>query len=218
MAVGVEGAAPTVTGEGFAEVWAWAATPRPPRRARACRWPSPSTPPATRASARSAPGVVSFTGVGNCLIDANQAGNGIYNPASQVQQNFSVAAAALLGDVLGVVGVAGDLTPVTMTSAIAPGMNRGTSGFRTTSVVVPRHGYITLFAQTNRNLAGSLVQIWAESKTSGWHVLTERRVASDGTVHYYARVSGWTAYSIRFTDMATYVPAGSHGRIATNPA
>ncbi|HXO25813.1 MAG TPA: Ig-like domain-containing protein [Thermoanaerobaculia bacterium] len=34
---------------------------------------------------------VSFTGVGTCVIDANQAGNANYNPAPQVQQSFAVA-------------------------------------------------------------------------------------------------------------------------------
>ncbi|HEY7872619.1 MAG TPA: hypothetical protein VIC31_07865 [Rudaea sp.] len=37
---------------------------------------------------------VSFTGVGNCVIDANQAGNGTYNAAPQVQQTFAVAPGA----------------------------------------------------------------------------------------------------------------------------
>ena len=34
---------------------------------------------------------VSFTGVGTCVIDANQAGDANYNPAPQVQQSFAVA-------------------------------------------------------------------------------------------------------------------------------
>jgi hypothetical protein len=34
---------------------------------------------------------VSFTGAGTCVINANQAGNGTYNPAPQVQQSFAVA-------------------------------------------------------------------------------------------------------------------------------
>ena len=34
---------------------------------------------------------VSFTGVGNCVINANQAGNASYNAAMQVQQTFAVA-------------------------------------------------------------------------------------------------------------------------------
>jgi hypothetical protein len=33
---------------------------------------------------------VSFTAVGTCVIDANQAGNANYNPAPQVQQSFAV--------------------------------------------------------------------------------------------------------------------------------
>jgi hypothetical protein len=35
-------------------------------------------------------GAVSFTGSGNCTLDANQAGAGVYLPAAQVQQSFSV--------------------------------------------------------------------------------------------------------------------------------
>jgi hypothetical protein len=37
-------------------------------------------------------GLVSFTAVGTCTIDANQAGNATYNPAPQVQQSFAVGA------------------------------------------------------------------------------------------------------------------------------
>ena len=37
---------------------------------------------------------VSFVGAGTCTINANQAGNGSYNPAPQVQQSFAVAKVA----------------------------------------------------------------------------------------------------------------------------
>src|SRR5581483_4111516 len=37
---------------------------------------------------------VSFTAVGTCTIDANQAGNANYNAAAQAQQSFSVAKGA----------------------------------------------------------------------------------------------------------------------------
>jgi hypothetical protein len=40
---------------------------------------------------------VSFTAAGTCTIDANQAGNGTYNPAAQVQQSLAVAAGSHLG-------------------------------------------------------------------------------------------------------------------------
>lgn len=36
-------------------------------------------------------GIVSFQGAGTCTIDANQVGNADYNPATQVQQSFTVA-------------------------------------------------------------------------------------------------------------------------------
>ena len=39
--------------------------------------------------------MVSFTGTGKCIIDANQAGNADYSAAAQVQQSFSVAKAPL---------------------------------------------------------------------------------------------------------------------------
>ena len=35
-------------------------------------------------------GVISFTGVGTCVVDANQAGNGTWNAAPQVQQSITV--------------------------------------------------------------------------------------------------------------------------------
>jgi hypothetical protein len=42
-------------------------------------------------------GVVSFIAVGTCVVDANQPGNGTYAAAPQVQQSFTVAAAAVPG-------------------------------------------------------------------------------------------------------------------------
>ncbi len=110
------------------------------------------------------------------------------------------------------------LAPVSLTDAIVPGVNRGTSGFGIRSLVVARDSYVTVLVQTDPSLAGSLVQIWVESKTSGWHSLTLRRVAADGTVHYFARVNGWTAYWVKFPGNSTYAAAASHGRIATNPS
>ncbi len=41
----------------------------------------------------SSTGVVSFTGVGNCVIDANQAGNATYLQATQVQQSVTISQA-----------------------------------------------------------------------------------------------------------------------------
>jgi hypothetical protein len=105
--------------------------------------------------------------------------------------------------------------PEVLTDGIATGANRGTTGFRTASVVVPRGGSITLLGRTSPSLAGSVVQIWTRTKTGAWHVLTARVAATDGTIHYFAHVSGWTAYQLRFAGDSTHSPAMSHGRIAT---
>ena len=106
--------------------------------------------------------------------------------------------------------------PVVLTDRIAAGVNRGTTGFVTTSVVVPRGGSITVLGRTNPSLVGSVVQIWTRTKTGAWHVLTSRVAAPDGTIHYVARVTGWTAYQLRFPGDSTHSPAASHGRIATS--
>ncbi len=109
-------------------------------------------------------------------------------------------------------------TPVALTDAIAAGVNKGTSGFGTRSVVVPRGAYVTVLGRTSPNLSGSIVEVWTRAKTGAWTRLTSRLVASDGTVHYYARVYGWTGYWLKFSGDATHAPAASHGRVATNPA
>ena len=43
-------------------------------------------------------GVVSFTAVGTCVVDANQAGNATYNAAAQLQQSFNVAGLTITSD------------------------------------------------------------------------------------------------------------------------
>ncbi len=109
---------------------------------------------------------------------------------------------------------------MTLTDAIAPGVVKvGTSGFGTKSLVVAANSYVTILVGTTPQLAaGTTVTIWVKSKTVGWHQVTSRLVASDGTIRYYARVNGWTGYQVRFAGNATYAPAASHGRIATNPS
>ena len=108
------------------------------------------------------------------------------------------------------------ILPVVITDGIAAGVNRGTRGFGTASVVVTRGSSITVLGRTSPNLAGSVVQIWTRTKTGAWHVLTSRVAATDGTIHYFAHVSGWTAYQLRFAGDSSHSPAASHGRIATS--
>ena len=66
----------------------------PPPPPPGWRSPSPSTPPPRREPARSPPGWSRFTGVGSCIVDANQAGNATYNAAPQVQQTVTVGKGA----------------------------------------------------------------------------------------------------------------------------
>jgi hypothetical protein len=113
--------------------------------------------------------------------------------------------------------ISATLVPVTLTDAIARGVNRGTTGFGTASLVVPPNSYVTVLGTTNPALAGASIQIWTRTKTGPWVLRTSRVVAADGRVHYFARVNGWTAYQFKFAGNATYAPAASHGRIATNP-
>jgi hypothetical protein len=82
---------------------------------------------------------------------------------------------------------------------------------------VAKHGYVTLLVVTSPYLAGAHLQIWGKSKTGAWHLLTTRIVAANGTVHYYARVTSWTAYRARFLGDASHAAAWGPGRIATNP-
>jgi 5'-nucleotidase / UDP-sugar diphosphatase len=104
----------------------------------------------------------------------------------------------------------GTTTPPTLTSSIAPGVNRGTTGFGTSSVVLSKPGYVTVLVKTDKALAGQVVTILTKTKTSDWTAVTQRQIAADGTVHYYAKVSGWTGFVVR------YAGETSHGRIATS--
>ena len=59
-----------------------------------------SLDPSSSGCALSSTGVVSFPAAGTCLIDANQAGNADYLPATQVQQAITVTASALTPEAL----------------------------------------------------------------------------------------------------------------------
>jgi len=114
--------------------------------------------------------------------------------------------------------VSSGLTRVGVTDAIAPGVNHGTGGFGTSSLIVAPNSYVTILGRTSPNLSGLSLQVWVRSKTTDWHLVTTRRVASDGTIHYFARVNGWTGYQLRFAGNGTFAAAHSHGRVATNPS
>ena len=97
----------------------------------------------------------------------------------------------------------------TIIDGIAPGVNRGQTGFTTKSLVVRRGGYVTYLVRLNPAFAGRPIEIWKRQKNGVWVHATSRLVAADGTVHYYVRITVWTAL------WAKIDRAASHGRIAT---
>jgi hypothetical protein len=66
---------------------------------------------------------VSFTGVGNCVIDANQAGNANYNAAPQLQQSFAVSKAPLTVTANNVTKQFGAVVPQPLTATITGFVN-----------------------------------------------------------------------------------------------
>jgi hypothetical protein len=93
--------------------------------------------------------------------------------------------------------------------SIAIGLNRGTTGFTTRSVILARPGYVTFLARLDPSFAGRTVQIWGRSRTGAWTLVTSRLVATNGTVHYFARIGTWTGFWAKLDGGV------SHGRIAT---
>ena len=107
------------------------------------------------------------------------------------------------------------LIPVRLTDRIAAGVNRGTFGFGTASVVVRPGSYVTVLVDTDPSLAGRLIVFWTRTRTGDWEPLTSRLVAADGTARLFRRISAWTGIWARFAGDSVYAPADAHGRIAT---
>jgi predicted secreted protein len=103
----------------------------------------------------------------------------------------------------------------TLTDAIAPGVNKGAAGFGASTVTVPRGTYVTYLVQTDPSLAGKVMQIWTRTASGAWRQAASPTVASDGTVHFYARVSAQTGFLAKWAGDDTYVASAAHGRTAT---
>jgi predicted secreted protein len=97
---------------------------------------------------------------------------------------------------------------------IAPGVNAGTDGFGTSTVIVPAGSYITYLVSSDPALAGRRLQIRTKTADGAWTLTTTRTVAADGTVHHFARVREWTGFWAKLPADAGSSPATSHGRIA----
>jgi predicted secreted protein len=101
-----------------------------------------------------------------------------------------------------------------LSDTIAPGVIKGVDGFGTASVLVPKGTYITYLARTDSRLKGKLLQIWTNTG-AGWHLTTTRRIAADGTVHYFARVTERSGYWAKYAGDSSHPAASGHGRSAT---
>jgi hypothetical protein len=135
---------------------------------------------------------------GTCSVTASQNGDGVtWAAAFPVTSSTAVTLA-----------VAPPTLPI-LTDLIAAGVNRGSAGFTTASVILTEPGYVTFLARLEPSYAGRTVQIWLRSKTGTWTLVTRRLVGRDGMVHYFARISAWTGFWAKLDGGA------SHGRIGT---
>jgi predicted secreted protein len=100
-----------------------------------------------------------------------------------------------------------------LSDTIAPGVIKGVDGFGTASVLVPSGTYVTYLARTDSRLKGKLIQIWTNIG-AGWHLTTTRKIAADGTVHYFARVTERSAYWAKYVGDSSHAAASGHGRTA----
>jgi predicted secreted protein len=102
------------------------------------------------------------------------------------------------------------VTPILM-DGIAPGVMHGSEGFGTSTVLVPKNGYVTFQVRTDSRLRGRSIQIWTDTG-KGWKLTTTRKVDADGAVRYYARVKGRISFWAKYTGVKP--TATSHGRSA----
>lgn len=105
-------------------------------------------------------------------------------------------------------------TEMYLDDQIAPGINRGTSGFGTATAIVPAGYRVTYLVRTDPVHAGKTLIIWTRSKGGAWTHLATRAIAEDGTVHFYARVQHWTAFRATYPGGDGIQPLAARGKIA----
>jgi len=102
------------------------------------------------------------------------------------------------------------VTPV-LIDGIAPGVVHASDGFGTSTVLVPKNGYVTYLVRTDSRLKGRGVQIYTDTG-KGWKLATTRRVEADGSVRYFARVTGRISFWAKYAGVKPV--AVSHARSA----
>jgi len=92
-------------------------------------------------------GKVSFTGVGTCVLDANQAGNVNYN-AGQAQQSFAVAKQPTSSSLVASLNSALATQAVTLTATVTPAPDGGTVAFDNGPSVIAGCGAVNVTSGT----------------------------------------------------------------------
>ncbi len=159
-----------------------------------------ATPGGLPASCPAVPGSFAAGATYTCTFSAPVAAGITTNTASATAGGAYLTASATV--------TAAGAAPV-LTDGIAPGLDRGTSGFGTGSVSLAKPGYVTYLVQLDPSFAGQAVTIWTRTRAGAWTAVTTRLVGADGTVHYYLRINAWTGF------WAMLDGAASHGRIGT---
>jgi len=149
-----------------------------------------------------APTVLGVGGTYGCTYSATAAAGSTTNRAFVDYMASSVAYAEAT-----VTGTGGSPTP-TLSDGIAAGVNKGSSGFGTASVILPGPGYVTYLVRVDPSFAGQHLAIYTEAKGGAWTYTTGRIVAADGSVHYYRKIDAWTGFWAKLDG------SSSHGRIA----
>ena len=152
-------------------------------------------------------GAVSFSSNGNCVIDANQAGNGNYNAAAQVQQTVSVGAAG---------------QTVTFTSS-APAATVGGAGY-TPTANGGGSGNPVVFTIDGASTGGCSISAGVVSFTAAGSCIIDANQAGNGSYNAAAQVQqtvtvGKASQTVAFISSApaatvggaSYTPTGSGG-------
>ena len=144
-------------------------------------------------------GVVSFTGVGTCLVNANQGGNGAYGAAAQVQQSFSVAKGDQTISFSALSNVAITASPVTLSATAGSGLAVAFTS-TTTSVCTVSGTTLTLVAQgtcsVDANQAGNTNWNAAPTVSRSFTVLPATLALSTGA-------AGTTKVGVAFSQANT---------------
>ena len=80
------------------------------------------------------------------------------------------------------------------------------------TITVAKGTYITYLVKTSPSLTGRRVQIWTRKTGALWRLATTLKVATDGSIRYFAKVSAWTGFLAKWAGDARFVASAASGR------